>query len=295
MPKNDFTVLLDKREGTEVEGVSVGDAILRGKPFYMPGSTGLADSIDAVVNAGLIHVPTFGLIAGRAYADKEEEAWQHWHDSKAERITALDEKGILGEKGVVYVIDIQNGGLFVWNTDRIREAVKGGSLVNGAIQLNQEEINPLLDAIKGKDYDRLKQIIHGIDVVFAGNYGEFVDASKAPDFLRGMNASYVVVRTAEEARKLGSGLKDISSQRKNPELIIPSGGEEALKRMLDRAQEFGWKQFGAWNDGYQRHNLGRVACLDDSNDGVYCGISLNASGRSVGVAPVALEVFYKKE
>ncbi|MFH1211492.1 MAG: hypothetical protein V1659_01020 [Candidatus Woesearchaeota archaeon] len=294
MVNNDFTVILDQREGTDIRGARVGGAELFGKQFYMTGSTGLADSIKALLDEGLVHVPTYGLVAGRAFVGKEDEAWSLYHDSRAERITALDEKGIMGAKGTVYALDIQNGGLFVWNPQRIKTAVEGGNLVNYALQLEQEEVNAVLDAIKKQDTLALKQLVHGGNVAFAGKYDGFLEASASPDFLQGMDTTYLVIRPATEARKLISDRQNIDAQRENPDIIIALGGKTPAGRMLDKAEGFEWNKFGAWHDGYNNNNTGRVVCLGSDDDGVVGLRNLNYYGRPVGVAPEALDAFYGK-
>ncbi len=298
MADDGFTVTLDRREGQNVKGFETGSAVLKGKPVNKKGSTGLADSIEAVLDSGLIHVPTYRLIGGRAFAGKDDDIWSHYYESRAERITAYDEKGILGAQGAVYTIDIQNGGLFVWNPQRIREAVNGGKLVDSALQLTPEEIDNLLDAINRKDYNGLKQIVHGGDVAFAGDYKGFLEASKSPDFIKGMDTTYLVVRPEVEAIKH----QDVSTnQRYDPDLVIASGGSAPLSRMLEQGGRFGWWQFGPWNYGYQDYNSGRIVWL---GFGLYSGgdrgglvgyVDLDKSGRTVGVAQEALDAFYKKK
>lgn len=292
---NDFTVILDKREGTNVRGAKVGGAELFGKPIHMAGNTGLAKSIKAILDEGLIHVPTYSLVAGRAFVGKEDEAWSQYHDTNAERITALDEKGIMGAKGTVYALDIQNGGLFVWNPQRIKTAVEGGKLVNYALQLEQKEVNAVLDAMKRGDTAALKQLVHGRNVAFAGNYDGFLEASASPDFLQGMDTTYLVIRPATEASKLISDYQKIDAQRENPDVIIASGGKAPAGKMLDKAEGFKWEKFGAYHDGYKNNNTGRVVCLDNDDDGVYGSRSMNYVGRPVGVAPEALDAFYKQK
>jgi len=293
MSDNEFTVILDKREGADIRGATVGGAELFGKPIYKTGSTGLADSIKAVLDEGLIHVPTYSLVAGRAFVGKENEAWSQYHDSRAERITALDEKGIMGAKGTVYALDIQNGGLFVWNPQRIKEAVEGSKLVNYTIQLEQEEVNAVLDAMKRGDTAALKQIVHGGNVAYAGDFKGFVEASAVPGFIQGMDTAYLVIRPATDARKLKSDYQNIDAQRENPDVIIASGGKAPAGRMLDQAKGFEWVKFGAWHDGYNNNNTGRVVCLDSDYYGVLGNRYMCSSGRPVGVAPEALDVFYK--
>ena len=295
MSDNDFSVILDKRAGTSVSGAEVGSAVLRGRPIYRKGSTGLADSIKEVLDAGLIHVPTYRLVAGRAFVGKDNEAWSEYHDSNAERITVLDEKGIMGAKGAVYALDIQNGGLFVWNSQRIKEDFEGGKLINHALQLEQDEVNGVLDAMKRNDTNALKQIVHGRNVAFAGNYNDFLEASASPEFIQGMDTTYLVVRPADEAKQIVHGRQDISVQRENPDLIIASGGKEPLGRMLDQAEGFKWSQFGAWHDGYNNNNTGRVVCLSGDDTGVDAYGHVYSVGRPVGVAPEALDAFYARD
>lgn len=295
MPNEDFTVILDKKDEVRLPGVTIPSFPLMGKPIYRTGNTGLADSIKEVLDAGLMHAPTYRLVAGRAFVGKEDEAWSEYHDSCAERITALDEKGIMGEKGTVYALDIQNGGLFVWNPKRIREAVEGGKLVNYALKLEQDEVNAVLDAMKRNDTEALKQIVHGRNVEFAGDYNGFLEASASPDFLQGMDTTYLVIRPATEAQKIYSGKRDIGEQRENADIIIASGGKAAANNMLDQAESFGWSQFGAWNDGYKNHNTGRVVVLNNVDYGVYVNRGMGSLGRPVGVAPEALDAFYKQK
>ncbi|MFH1053358.1 MAG: hypothetical protein V1740_02970 [Candidatus Woesearchaeota archaeon] len=295
MPDNDFTVILDKRDEVKLPGVTIPSFSLMGKPIYREGSTGLAEALQEVKDQGLILAPTYSLVAGRAFVGKKDEAWSQYHDSNAERDTVLDEEGILGEKGVVYALDIQNGGLFVWNPQRIKEAVEGCKLVNYALQLEQDEVNVVLDAMKKGDTVALKQIVHGGNVAFAGNYDGFLEASASPDFIQGMDTTYVIIRPASEAGQVYSGKKAISEQRDNPDIIIASGGKAQANRMLDQAEGFGWNQFGAWNDGYKHNNTGRSVVLNLVSNGIYGNRDLYIYGLPVGVAPEALDAFYKQK
>ena len=52
MPNEDFTVMLDKREGHNVKGAELGGDVLKGKPIYRTGNTGLAESIKEVLHLG---------------------------------------------------------------------------------------------------------------------------------------------------------------------------------------------------------------------------------------------------
>ncbi|MFH1649467.1 MAG: hypothetical protein ABIA93_02880 [Candidatus Woesearchaeota archaeon] len=301
MANDDFKVMLDKRESHTIQGAELGGASLRGRAFFKKGAAGVAESIDEVISSGLVHVPTYALIRGRAFASGNDSAWNEWHDSKAERLTLYDESGILGKEKELYAVDIQNGGFFVWNPQRIRDAVTEGKLVNYGLQLEQSEVDSVLDAVKRKDYEGLKQILHGGSVAFAGGYDEFVEASDVPGFIKGVDTTYIVFRSADEARELSSGRSSIAKQRASPDLIIASGGRKRLGEMFDVAEKpeqeggLGLKEFGAWNDGYKNRNVGRVVVLDDYDYGVDGNLNLYGNGRSVGVAPEALDAFYTQK
>ena len=283
MPDNGFTVLLDKKSD---------GSVLMGKPFHKPCFKGLGDSIDELLNSGLLHVPTFRLIGGGAHAGIEDGVWTG-HDTRAERITAYDRDGILGPQGMVYALDIQNGGLFVWNTRRIMDALKNRAGCR-YMPLDQKEINAVLDGIKRQDYECLKELVHGEKVVFAGDYNEFLKASAASDFAKGMESTYLVLRPAAEARILYPYSVVIDAQRNNPDLIIAAGGVEHLNNLLDKAKGFGWSEIGADHDSYKYLNSGRVVIFFG---GPHCCISavksLHFGGSSVGVKPEELKAFYR--
>jgi len=288
-----FTFLLDKKEGFKGRGFELGGSPLYGQALYAPGNTGLADSIEAVQKAGLVAVPTYLLVRGRAFADKESPAWQEYHDANAERLTLKDENGILGEKGKLYAVSIENGGLFVWNPQRVRDAVNaqnGQSMTNYALNLTQGEVDAFLDAYQKKDDKAIAQIAHGSNVKYIGDFNGFVEASDQSNFLSGM-PMYVVVRDADETRKIPSGYRPTMDQANNPDLIIHSGGKESLRAMLERAKEFRWNQFGSHHDGYQTPNSGRVVDLNNQYIGLIGNGGLNGGGRLVGVAPEALTFF----
>ena len=290
---SEFTVLLDRKDGFEFNGLEIHGLSLNGRPFFRKGQTGVADSMEALLKDGKVAAPTYSLIGGRAFAGENEPAWQQYHDSLAERITAFDPKGILGEKGATYALDIQNGGLFVHDHQRIRNAVTNNQLVNRSLQLSQEEVDLVLDAIKRKDYSALKEIVNGQNIVFSGNYGEFQEASAKPNFLDGMSSTYVVVRPADEARRVHSGYLPVDNQRDNRDLIIASGGKERNEKMLDRAKQFKYKEFGSHHDGYQTKNAVRVVGLFGRYGGLRGSVDLDYIGCFVGVAVEARDAFYE--
>jgi len=277
-----------------------------GTSFYRAGSTGLVDGIEAVQQAGLIQIPIYLLGEGRVAAGRDAQAqgniqlalqepvWTQFHDGLAEVDTVVDKKGILGKKGQEYVAKFQNSGLFVNDHQRIKDAVLGRNgkrLTDSyAMPLDQQEVNAFLDTVKSRDANALQQMgfLQGGSVYVFKNFGEFADASARADFLADM-PGYVVVRSAGEAQLQGSGNKDISTQRRNQDLAIDFGGVARVGAVLDVAEQLGWTQFGAHNDGYSSGNSGRVVYLGYHDVGVSGNGGISDNGRPVGVTPEVLE------
>ncbi len=263
-----------------------------GTPLYRKGRTGFADSVSAAQEAGLQRAPTYMFALARATAEKTDPTWSKWNDTNAEVDTMLDEDGILGEAGKLYVVDFQRGGIFVNDPNRVHDTITEGRLQNGAMPLDQDEVNEFLTYVRDGDVAALVQKgwLQGPD---GDNYifndvGEFTEASNVDGFLRN-TPGYVVITPSEAAQAESRGYKAISEQMNNPRLQIRSGGKEPLKGMLERAQSFGWTQFGSHSDGYGNKNSGRAVVLGDNEFGVGGKYNLDYLGRSIGVAPEALE------
>jgi hypothetical protein len=263
-----------------------------GTLFYRTSNTGFADSVAAVQGSSLQRAPTYMFAQARATAKKSDPVWSVWNDTNAEVDTVLDEKGSLGEAGKLYVVDFQRGGIFVNDHSRVRSAVTEKRLRNGAMPLDQKEVNDLLSYIANGDVPALVQKgwLQGsgdANYIFK-NVSEFVEASDVDGFLRN-TPGYVVVTSVENAQAESKGYQANFEQLHNPRLMIRSGGKAALKGMLDQALFFGWSQFGSWTDGYKNPNSGRAVVLNYDNLGVGDDDNLNSNGRSIGVAPKALE------
>ncbi len=273
------TLLLD--QGLDSEG---NEIIVTSTPFYKPNNTGVADSIHAVQASGLVQAPTYLLVNGRGMADAEDLVWSQWNDTFGERLTVKDKKGILGSNGAIYVVDIQNGGLFAGKPEKIRAAVQRRDLINNAMPLNQREVNEMFDAIKRGDVEYAKQKgwTSADNVHMFTDFGSFRGSSSEETFLRD-NPAYFVVRKVEDAQVNNSGYQNLENQRNNPDLIIPSGGVAPLGKMLDKAEEFGWTQFGSHHDGYKGVNSGRLVVLNNHNNGVNANNNMNNNGRSSGI------------
>ncbi len=291
-----FDILLSRQEGTEVvPGLKSGGFELRGREFPRDfnNGEGVADSVEAVQNAGLVQVPSYALIGGRASASKEEPVWSRRHDTLGERmplnIEAHKYDGITGDG--VYVVDLIGAGLFISRRPSvIREAVRGNTLVNRAMPISDQMKATLLGEKSAYRWNgrELKQV----PVQVFDSYAAFEEASKGRDFqdkLADMSAIYAVLRPVAEAQRNPSDYRNLDLQAQNPDLIIPSGGKAPLQAMLARAESFKWEGIGSYHDGYQTPDTGRLVMLNSGNSGVDCNSYLNDFGRSVGVAPEALK------
>ena len=108
----------------------------------------IADSIKAVKKAGLIRAPTYLHVQGRANALENDPLWDYWFDTYGERLLIVDKEGINGNKGQLYVVSLQNCGIFSNNPHRIRTAIQEQRLKDGQIPLDQEtDVNAFLEAI----------------------------------------------------------------------------------------------------------------------------------------------------
>jgi hypothetical protein len=295
-----FNVLLDKIEGSESRGLRLGGGELSASRFYRRGNTGVADSVQAVQDAGLLQVPSYAYIKGRSFVGLDAPVWSNFQDSLGERLTLNANKTYEGVPRGDWVVDVQGGGLFMPRHEIIKSAVEGNALVNGAIRIPQEDKDLLLGERQVYRWDGEKLETVPVDYFFT-SFAEFDDVSGIPEFqkaLTDLNAVYVVLRPASEARENPSEYRSIGKQLQNSDLIIPSGGRARLSRILMEASDeegkqvprFGWTQFGSWHDGYKNQDTGHGGVLGYYVYGnVDYGSDLNDDGGSGGVAPEALE------
>jgi len=305
--KLQYEVLLDKKQEEEKRGLRLGGGELRGAHFYREGKTGVADSIQAVQDTGLLQVPTYAFAKGRVHVGVEdsERVWNNWHDGLGERLTLNVDQSYRGIPKGEYVVDIQGGGIFMPRHEAIRRAISDGTMRDRAFPVSKEDKDLLLgerQVYRGNGTEVEKVPVQ----YFFTSFEEFDDVSGTPEFVKALNdmsAVYTVLRPVSEARQNLSGWSTIEGQLRNPDLVIPLGGKAPLRRMLmekvldeETGEErevprFGWERFGSWHDGYQNLDSGRVGLLDSNNDGVNWGNVLDDDGCSVGVAPEALEAW----
>lgn len=294
MVNYDFTVLLDKGERS-IDGF-FSEYELRGVPMYKEGKSGLADSVQAVQEAGLLQVPTYLLVNGRIHADKASEeitktVWTTWNNSLGERLTlAVEQDRYKDVQKGVYVVDIQNGGFFMPCHKDIRTAVTAEKLKNGAYPVSTTDKDLLFGSNRVWNFDGEKVYLDPLQLFLS--YDAFLDASGDPHFLESM-PKYAVLRPVEEARKNLSGYRSITEQLENPDLVIPAGGKAPLRNMLLNAEgipRFKWTQFGSWHDGYKNIDSGHGIVVGSSKTGMFCNLNINIGSRSVGVSPNALNV-----
>ncbi len=289
-----FDILLSKQEGTEVvPGLRSGGFELRGRAFPKDfnNGEGVADSVEAVQNAGLVQVPCYALVRGRATASKEEPVWSRWHDTLGERMVLdIRAEQYQGVKAGMYVVDLIGAGLFISRPNIIRQAVQGNMLVNRAMPITDQMKATLIGEKSAYRWNggELEQVA----VQVFSSYAAFEEASRGRDFqdkLADMSAIYAVLRPVAEAQRNPSDYRNLDLQAQNPDLVIPAGGKAPLQAMLAQVESFKWDGIGSYHDRYQTPDTGRVVVLGSDNLGVDCNYGLSGSGRSVGVAPEALK------
>ena len=298
-----FNILLDKiKGGIEGRGLRLGGGDLKAARFYREGRKGVADSVQAVQEAGLLQVPFYAYVQGRSFVGLDDPVWTDFHDSLAERLTLKIDKsydGIPKLKNIV--VDIVGGGLFMPQHELIRNVDCGGPPYN-FIKIASYDKDLLLGERHVYRWNGKK--LEQVPVkYFFTSFAEFDDVSGTLEFQKALNdlsAVYVVLRSVREARKNPSDYKPITEQLNNPDLIIPCGNRARLNRMLMEAQDkkkkqvprFKWKKFNSRHDGYKYFDTGLVSVL---GGGTSCDVvklnNFGFDGASGGVAPEALEAW----
>jgi hypothetical protein len=305
---NSQAVLLGK--GVDAKGNVIK---VVGQYFYRQYPASVAIPIEAVLEARMLRVPTYLLGEGKITAVQTAQAegdvslvfkdriWNECYDNNAEQLTLLDRNGILGLTGQLYAVSTQNVAFFSNDYQRIRRAVIRNKLVGGALQLEQNEVDTFLEAVKDSNPTKIFSdngwVTGGSEVsVFGVNnnlfdsdgYQKFVDASDANDFLKNMPA-YVLVQPVEQAQKeVLDGSHLISQQRENKNLIVHFGGREQLGKVMDATEALGYTTFFSYRNCFTTVNVGRVVILCSRNSGVFTCINLVGDAYTIGVAPEAL-------
>ncbi|MFA6073117.1 MAG: hypothetical protein WC758_03320 [Candidatus Woesearchaeota archaeon] len=312
MNELEFNILLDEQKyRPAVRGFESGHLKLKGARIYSSDSElGGVNSLMAIQKEGLIPVPTYVIMNGRGlsiedfmFSDLRPSTWLNWIDTHAERdVISISERFDLNKFGLKksgrYVVDIQNGGLFVNRPEIILDAINNRNnynLKDGAINITKEMKNTLFG--EGMVYSWNDGKIELVKPDFMGDYDSFLEASNNSEFLKfkekeGRWPIYVVLRPVNEARKAHRGFESIGLQLNNPDLIIPIGGKVQTRQFFIYAS-LKYNVFKSWNDGYACVDRGRQVFALNLNDGISGGITLVKYGGSVGVAPDALRAFYE--
>ena len=296
-----FNILLDKIAGNESRGLRLGGRELSAARLYRQGETGVADSVQAVQDAGLLQVPSYAYVEGRSFVGLDAPTWGNFQDSLAERLTLHVDKDYNGIPKGDCVVDVVGGGLFMPRHKVIRSAVNDEKLVNGAIKIGSDDKDLLLGERQVYRWNgqKLEQVPVGY---FFTSFAEFDDVSGTPEFQKALNdlsAVYVVVRPASEAQQIPSGYRLVVEQLENPDLIIPSGNRARLNRMLMESPDkkgkqvprFKWTNFSSLHDDYTSQDTGRVGVLGYGCNIINFDGNLYVNGGSSGVAPEALEAW----
>ena len=283
-----FSVLLDREAGEEeAPGLQTDAYSLYGAPFFRSGKCGLAESIEALQNAGLVQAPMYLLVNGRV-KDSGSRIFADWFDGFGERWRLDVERNYKGVRRGKYVVDIQNGGFFMPRPWVIRDAISFSEtperFTDTGVPIQFDDKALLLG--EHMVYKRNDGKVEAVPVDhFFRSYEEFLEASAQPGFLDDL-PTYVVLRELDEARRASSGYRMLFVQKKNPDLVIPAGGLEQLAQLLEKAAKLGWKYFGSRHNGYAHPDHGRVPMIGYLDSRVENGSIL---GNSVGIDPQALE------
>ena len=299
MSEPEFSILLDRKDdGSELKGISMS-------PLAKILEIGIAEPIQAVQEAGLIQIPTYLSIKGRILADKDSNTWSYRTNTLGERNTIKIHRRYKLHKSGLYIVDIQNAGLFANTPEVMIDQIKKNQLYNGSVRITRE----MKDLLFGGS------MVHawndgGIEPVqvdyFFKSYGEFLEASVDKEFLAfnkktGRLPIYVVLRPADQKIELSSKYSRLNQQYddflngdpiNNPDIVIPSGGLEQAENLVDKIKKSGWTEFCSRNDGYKDKDRGRIVTIDEHSKGITSNTVLISPGNSVGVDPKKLQSFY---
>ena len=255
-------------------------------------------ALETLLDQGLVHVPTYGIARGKGF-DSRHQGKRLWSEKvislRAERNVLFDESGILGTAGAMYVVNIEGGGLFVGNVQRIGDAIADDSLTSFGLKLNQDEVNVFLDAVKNKDKSTLGGLINNPMVRFVGDYEGFLEASANPNFAHDMRTAYIVIRPLEDVLAVEPSNIYYDRIQQNPDFLITAAGESGLRAMVDQSKKNRVIHFSAPST-LKTPNLARQVIIDHSLHSNYrltTGIHPD-NATMVAVPSKILRAFYER-
>ncbi|MBI2541264.1 hypothetical protein HYV80_00955 [Candidatus Woesearchaeota archaeon] len=162
--------------------------------------TSIADSIQALQGAGMIHAPTYLLVSGSARKGPK------WFDilhglGLGERLIVSVPHGRYGIPSGDYVIDVQNGGISLPRPNLIRDCINGGGgdeEAFGPLEILKQDKDLLLG--EKRVYQWNGKSLQEVPIHIFGSYDEFLEASAKPSFLDNMPV-YAVLRSKLDAQK----------------------------------------------------------------------------------------------
>jgi hypothetical protein len=251
---------------------TVGELLQNGKHFYdahLP--TALRAAQTYTTERGMIATLP-ALIAGKASADKRSYLWKNWFAALSEEHVGIDKEGLHVPRGQPIVITLHGQGILT--PERIEQAYEEGLTDYGAAVLTNDEFSELL-------HGRLPN-------------GNTIDLHSYLDIQRenpGPFSQYGVVMPFEVAKATSSGRHEKNNFLSNEVVIIRTGLEKsALESYFDKAENSTGK-VGNWhryNEINPAQASGRLLYVNYTNDGLDGDVSLDVSGRFVGIAPEAL-------
>jgi hypothetical protein len=279
--------------------VNVGEGkVVQLERFYRSGSTGVADSIEAVQEAsGLIRLPSYGVAIARALDSQNDALWTSWHDLDAEQIRATATKNYDGVLKGDHRLFLVGASAFSQDPKAIRSFIEGkGSLdgkekvglTNYSVPLSQTgQIDRLLGDrvvyVTGADGVPNEKTVDRIMT-----YDQFREASQDKDFLADHHF-YVVQFSEQNIPVMKSGYLPIESRDvlEHPTSIVLSGGARIWQAMLNAGEGRGFTNFYVGNPDLDQ-NSGRVVIAYHNHHG-FDAPEMDDDGGSLGVAPEALD------
>ena len=298
-----YRVLVDKGYGVSSGGFRANPFELRGTEIEIeygekrdtleirktgnPISTqfsNIANSIQSLQDSGMIHAPTYILINDRG----QEPDNLIWHDKfigLGERLVVKVPAGRYATPSGEYVVDIQNGGIFLPRPDIIRSAA-----TSSILEVSNEDKDLLFGEKCVYLWDGSK--LTKIPIQLFGSYEDFHEASLQEKFLESMPV-YSVLRRKADIERAQFDRKSLENQCGNPDLVIPSGGGSyALNKILFHNGKPRFDEFTSGDDNYfnKYRNAGLFILVEHTGMSAINPDNSFFRGYTVGISPKDLKV-----
>ncbi len=269
-------------------------------PAYKEGSAGVGESIKAINSIpNIIRARPYEVAIARGLNPANDSLWSQWFDLDEEQLRVTAIKSYDGIKQGDHRLFLVGCSSFSHDTDAMTAFVKGEGVLDGKNNVGLTNYSIPLSQTNQVD----KLLGDGVVYVTGTNgssqeqkvsiltYNQFFEASKEKDFLL-KNQFYVVQFSEQDIQAMGSDYKDITGfeVRNHQPSIVRSGSNQIWQSLLNGGEERGYSNFYVGTPNLNE-NSGRVGFL--ANDHGFNALNINYHGRSVGVAPEALDALVK--